>query len=113
MRGRTQFGVLVLSPASVLGVPGTQQQKDYERQRATSSMLSNPAELFDLIVTLGYAVLGAGLVGGGVLAELRSVATLGSGEVIFGLWLAGLGVVAIAAGTMLFTDKVKSRIGAA
>jgi hypothetical protein len=76
-------------------------------------MLSNAAELVDILVTLGYAVLGAGLVGGGLLAELRSVATLSGGETIFGLWLAGLGVIAIAAGTMLFTDKVKSRIGAA
>lgn len=76
-------------------------------------MLSNPAELVDLLVTLGYAVLGAGLVGGGLLAELRSVATFSGGEPIFGLWLAGLGTLGIAAGTMLFTDKVKSRVGGA
>lgn len=75
-------------------------------------MLSNPAELFDLLITLGYAVLGAGLVGGGVIAEFRSVATLG-GETVLGVWFAVVGVVAIAAGTMLFTDKVKARLGAA
>lgn len=73
-------------------------------------MLNNFAELFDLVVTLGYAVLGAGLVGTGLLAELRSFASLSSGELVMGLWLAGIGVVAIAAGTMLFTDKVKSRL---
>jgi hypothetical protein len=113
MRGRTQFDVLVLSPVSAPGVPGTRQQKDYEHHYATVGMLSNPAELLDLLVTLGYAVLGAGLVGGGLLAELRSVASLGGGEFVFGIWLAGLGMIAIAAGTMVFTDKVKSRIGAA
>ncbi|GAA0261613.1 hypothetical protein [Halobacterium noricense] len=74
-------------------------------------MLSNFAELFDLAVTLAYAVLGAGLVGTGVLTELRSVATLGSGELILGAWFAVIGVVAIAAGTMLFTDKVRARVG--
>lgn len=74
-------------------------------------MLSNFAELFDLAVTLAYAVLGAGLVGTGVLAELRSAATFGSGELVLGVWLAVMGVVAIAAGTMLFTDKVRARVG--
>jgi len=75
-------------------------------------MLNNFAELFDLVVTLGYAVLGAGLMGTGLLAELRSVSSLSGGEFVFGLWMAGVGVVAIAAGTMLFTDKVKSRLAA-
>lgn len=75
-------------------------------------MFTTLAELFDLAVTLGYAVLGAGLVGTGLLAELRSVSSLSSGELIFGLWMAGIGVVAIAAGTMLFTDKVKSQLAA-
>ncbi len=74
-------------------------------------MLSNFAELFDVAVTLAYAVLGAGLVGTGLLAELRSVASLGSGELVLGAWLAVMGVVAIAAGTMLFTDKVRARVG--
>lgn len=74
-------------------------------------MLSNFAELFDVAVTLAYAVLGAGLVGTGVLAELRSVASFGGGELVLGAWLAVMGVVAIAAGTMLFTDKVRARIG--
>lgn len=76
-------------------------------------MLDNAAELFDLLVTLGYAVLGAGLVGTGLLAELRSLATFGGGQLIFGVWLAVLGGVAIAAGVMLFTDKVQSRVGGA
>lgn len=75
-------------------------------------MLNNAAELFDLLVTLGYALLGAGLVGTGLLAELRSISSLSAGEFVFGLWLAGIGVVAIAAGTLLFTDKVKSRLAA-
>ena len=75
-------------------------------------MLNTLAELFDLVVTLGYAVLGAGLVGTGLIAELRSVATFGGGKLVFGVWLAVLGAVAIAAGTMLFTDKVRSRLGA-
>ncbi|NIB98019.1 hypothetical protein [Halobacterium sp. R2-5] len=74
-------------------------------------MLSNFAELFDVAVTLAYAVLGAGLVGTGVLVELRSVASLGGGDLVLGVWLAAMGVVAIAAGTMLFTDKVRARIG--
>jgi hypothetical protein len=73
-------------------------------------MLNNVAELFDLAMTLAYAVLGAGLLGTGVLAELRSVASLGSGQLVLGAWLAVMGVVAIAAGTMLFTDKVRARI---
>lgn len=77
-----------------------------------ADMLNNLAELVDLAVTLGYAVLGAGLVGTGLLAELRSVSSLSGGEFVFGLWMAGVGVVAIAAGTMLFTDKVKSRLAA-
>jgi len=76
-------------------------------------MLDNAAELVDLAVTLAYAVLGAGLVGTGVLTELRSVASLGSGELVLGAWLAAMGVVAIAAGTMLFTDKVRTRLGGA
>ncbi|MGB9964551.1 hypothetical protein [Halobacterium hubeiense] len=76
-------------------------------------MLDNAAELVDLAVTLAYAVLGAGLVGTGLLAELRSVASLGSGELVLGAWLAAMGVVAIAAGTMLFTDKVGTRLGGA
>jgi len=75
-------------------------------------MLEKIAELFDLAVTLGYAVLGAGLVGTGLLAELRSVGSLGGGELVFGAWLAVIGGVAIAAGVMLYTDKVQSRIGA-
>lgn len=75
-------------------------------------MLSNLTELFDLAVTLAYAILGAGLVGTGILAELRSMSSLSGGELVMGLWLAGIGVVAIAAGTMLFTDKVKSRLAA-
>ena len=77
-------------------------------------MLNNAAELFDLAVTLAYAVLGAGLVGTGILTELRSVTTLsGSGQVVLGVWFGLIGVVAIAAGTMLFTDKVRARIGGA
>ncbi|MFC3477669.1 hypothetical protein [Halobacterium litoreum] len=75
-------------------------------------MLDSLPELFDALVTLGYAVLGAGLVGGGLLAELRSVASVGGGDLVFGTWLAGMGIVAIAAGTMLYTDKVRSRLGA-
>jgi hypothetical protein len=75
-------------------------------------MLESLPELFDLFVTLGYAVLGAGLVGTGLLAELRSLATLGGGQLVFGAWLAVIGGVAIAAGVMLYTDKVQSRIGA-
>ncbi|MCG1004290.1 MULTISPECIES: hypothetical protein [Halobacterium] len=74
-------------------------------------MLNNAAELFDVAVTLGYAVLGAGLMGTGVLTELRSATTIGSGQTVLGVWLAVIGVVAIAAGTMLFTDKVRARIG--
>ncbi|MUV61444.1 hypothetical protein GJ634_12310 [Halobacterium sp. CBA1126] len=77
------------------------------------NMLDNAAELVDLAVTLAYAVVGAGLVGTGLLAELRSVASLGSGELVLGAWLAAMGVVAIAAGTMLFTDKVGTRLGGA
>ncbi|WP_232703198.1 hypothetical protein [Halobacterium wangiae] len=76
-------------------------------------MLDNAAELFDLLVTLGYAVLGAGLVGTGLLAELRSLSTFGGGQFIFGVWLAVLGGVAIAAGVMMYTDKVQSRLGGA
>jgi len=76
-------------------------------------MLNNAAELFDAVVTLVYAVLGAGFVGAGVFTELRSAATLGGGETVLGAWLAVIGVVAIAAGTMLFTDKVRARIGGA
>jgi len=75
------------------------------------AMLNNAAELFDVAVTLAYAVLSAGFVGAGVLTELRSAATLGGGETVLGVWLAVMGVVAIAAGTMLFTDKVRARIG--
>ncbi|WP_336035984.1 hypothetical protein [Halobacterium yunchengense] len=75
-------------------------------------MLDNAAELVDLALTLLYAVAGAGLIGGGLLAELRSVASLSGGDLVFGLWLAGVGVVAIAAGAMVFTDKVRARLAA-
>ena len=50
-------------------------------------MLNNAVELFDLLVTLGWAVLGAGLVGTGLLAELRSLATFGGGQLIFGVFM--------------------------
>ncbi|MFB6072120.1 MAG: hypothetical protein ABEJ88_04040 [Halobacterium sp.] len=73
-------------------------------------MLESLPELVDAAVTLGYAVLGAGLVGTGVLAELRSAATLGGGETALGVWLAVMGAVAIAAGVLLFTDEVRERV---
>lgn len=74
-------------------------------------MLESLPELFDGVVTLLYAVIGAGLVGTGLLAELRSAASIGGGELVFGAWLAVMGAVAIAAGTKLFTERVQTRIG--
>jgi hypothetical protein len=73
-------------------------------------MLDSLPELFDLAVTLVYAVAGAGLVGGGLLAELRSASTLGHGDVVLGAWLAVMGAVALAAGTKLFRERVRGRL---
>lgn len=72
-------------------------------------MLDSLPELFDVAVTLLYAVVGAGLVGGGLLAELRSATSLGHGDVVLGAWLAVMGVVALAAGTKLFREQVLGR----
>lgn len=80
-------------------------------RRLDATVLDSAPELFDGAVTLLYAVLGAGLVGTGLLAELRSVASIGGGEVVLGAWLAVMGAVAIAAGTKLFSRQVGGRLG--
>jgi hypothetical protein len=73
-------------------------------------MLDSLPELFDIAVTLLYAVAGVGLVGGGLLAELRSATTLGHGNLVLGAWLAVMGAVAVVAGAKLFRENVRGRL---
>lgn len=74
-------------------------------------MLDSLPELFDLAVTAVFALVGATLVGGGLLAELRSLTALGGGgDLVWGVWLAVMGVVAVAAGVKVFRDTVAGRL---
>jgi hypothetical protein len=74
-------------------------------------MLESLPELFDAAVTALFALLGATLVGGGLVAELQSASTLGGGgDVGFGLWLAVMGAVGVAAGVKVFRDAVAGRL---
>jgi len=74
-------------------------------------MLESLPELFDAVVTALFALLGATLVGGGLVAELRSAATLGGGgDLVWGGWLAVMGAVAVAMGVKVFRDAVAGRL---
>lgn len=73
-------------------------------------MLESLPELFDLAVTALFALVGAVLVGGGLLAELRSVSALGGGDLVFGAWLAVMGAAAVAMGGKVFTDALAGRL---
>ena len=74
-------------------------------------MLESLPELFDLAVTALFALVGATLVGGGLLVELRSVSALGGGgDLVWGVWLAVMGMVAVAMGVKVFRDTVAGRL---
>lgn len=74
-------------------------------------MLESLPELFDLAVTALFALVGATLVGGGMLAELRSLTALGGGgDLVWGVWLAVMGAAAMAMGAKVFSDAVAGRL---
>ena len=73
-------------------------------------MLDSLPELFDLAVTALFALVGATLVGGGLLAELRSVSSLGGGDLVWGVWLAVMGAAAMAMGAKVFSDALAGRL---
>lgn len=74
-------------------------------------MLESLPELFDLAVTALFALVGATLVGGGMLAELRSLTALGGGgDLVWGVWLAVMGAAAMAMGVKVFSDAVAGRL---
>ena len=74
-------------------------------------MLESLPELFDLAVTALFALVGATLVGGGLLAELRSVAALGGGgDLVWGVWLAVMDAAAVAMGVKVFRDALAGRL---
>jgi len=74
-------------------------------------MLESLPELFDLAATPVLALVGATLVGGGLFAELQSAASLGGGgDLVWGVWLAVMGAVAVAMGVKVFTDAVNGRL---
>lgn len=74
-------------------------------------MLESLPELFDVAVTALFALVGATLVGGGLLAELQSVATLGGGgDLVWGVWLAVMGAAAVGMGVKVFSDAVAGRL---
>jgi len=74
-------------------------------------MLESVPELFDLAVTALFALVGATLVGGGLVAELQSAASLsGGGDLVWGVWLAVMGAVAVAMGVKVFRDALAGRL---
>lgn len=74
-------------------------------------MLESLPELFDAAATALFALVGATLVGGGLLAELRSATELGAGaDIVWGVWLAVMGAAAVAMGAKVFTDALAGRL---
>lgn len=74
-------------------------------------MLESLPGLFDAAVTALFALVGATLVGGGLVAELQSASTLGSGgDLVWGVWLAAMGAVGVAMGVKVFRDAVAGRL---